>query len=112
MIWCQPISAISAEFNAASFCRRESSLGSRGDHFPLMLGNGREDMEGQAGRMRVIYSDELDAGIHEHGDEGQISREAIEFRDDQPRLALAAETQRALWVQGYHEAQGGFPGFF
>ena len=53
MSWCQPISAIAAETNAAGFCRRERGLGSCGDHFALMLGNGRENMQRQAGRMRV-----------------------------------------------------------
>ena len=96
MSWCQPISAIAAETNAAGFCRRERGLGSCGDHFALMLGNGRENMQRQAGRMRVVNGDELDTGIHQRGNEGQISREAIQLGDDQPRLALAAESQRTL----------------
>ena len=90
------IRAIAAKANAASFCGLQRSLGPRRDHFPLMLGNGRENMQGQPGRMRVVHGDELDAGIHQRGNEGQISREAIQLGDDQPRLALAAEGQRSL----------------
>jgi hypothetical protein len=50
----QPIGAIAAETNAASLCCLQCSLRSRGNHFPLMLGNGRKDMQGQARGMRII----------------------------------------------------------
>ena len=80
MSWRQPISAISAELNAAGLCRRESSLGSCSDHLSFVLGNRCENMQRQACRMRAVDGDELDAGIHQRGDEGQISREAINAR--------------------------------
>jgi hypothetical protein len=61
-----------------------------------MLGNGSEDMQRQPRRVRIVDGDELDAGVHQRGDERQIAREAIELGDAQTRLALAAESESPL----------------
>ena len=43
------------------------------NHFTLVLGNGRENVKRQACSVRVVYRDELHAGIHQGRDERQIS---------------------------------------
>ena len=60
----KPISAISSEPNSARFGSLQRCFGSLRNHLPLMFGDGRENMQGQAGRMRVIHSNKFDARIH------------------------------------------------
>ena len=61
-----------------------------------MFGDGRENMQGQAGRMRVIHSNKFDARIHQCRNERQIARETIKLGYDQLGLSFAAEGQRPL----------------
>jgi hypothetical protein len=43
------------------------------DHNPLVLRDGREDVQRQPVGVRVVDGDELDAGVHQGGDEGEIA---------------------------------------
>ena len=61
-----------------------------------MLGNGGEDMDGQAGRMRIVDGDELNPRIHQRGDECQIARQAIQLRDHKSCLVAATGLKRPL----------------
>ena len=43
----------------------QRGLGAIRDHFSLMLGDGGQDVQLEAGRMRIVHRDELNAGIHQ-----------------------------------------------
>jgi hypothetical protein len=53
-----------------------------------MLGDGGENMQGQAGGMRYQRR-QLRRRNHQRGDKRQIAREAVQLGDDQSGLALA-----------------------
>ena len=67
--------------------------------FPLMLGDGGQDVNGQLVGVRVIDRYELDAGVHQRRDESKISGKPVELGDDQSGLVLAAGLQRPRQVR-------------
>jgi hypothetical protein len=67
----------------------------RRDHFALVLGDGRQDVDRQARRMRVVAGDEIDARLHQRRNELDVAREAVELGDDQGRMAQPARGD--LW---------------
>ena len=63
------------------------------NHFSLVLRHSRQNMHSKLVCVRVIDSDELDAGVHERGDEGEIARQPVKLGDD--RLGLVCFLQAA-----------------
>jgi hypothetical protein len=55
-----------------------------------VLGDGRKDVQCEPRGVRVIDGDELDAWVHQRGDESQVAREPVELRDDELGLQLLA----------------------
>ena len=51
----------------------ERGLDALRDHNPLVLRDGRENAQRQPVGVRVVDGDELDAGVHQGGDEGEIA---------------------------------------
>ena len=64
----QDIQRRSAEAHAAGFCGLQRSFRAGSDHFPLVLGNGRHDVQREARGMRVVACDEFDARVHHRRD--------------------------------------------
>src|SRR5262249_31102281 len=64
------------------------------DGLALVFGDGGQDVDGEFVGVRVVGCDELDAGIHQRGDEGKIAGQAVEFGNDQFGLLLPAGRQR------------------
>ena len=62
---------------------RQRGLGAGRDHFPLVLGDGGEDVQGQLVGGGHVDRGELDTGLHQVGDEGDIARQAVELGDHQ-----------------------------
>jgi hypothetical protein len=56
-----------------------ASLAALRDHFSLVLRHGREDVHRQLVGMRIIERHELDAAVHQRGDERQIAAQPIEL---------------------------------
>jgi len=48
-----------------------------------MLGDGCQDMDGEPVRLREIDGRELDARLHQAGDEVNVAREPVELGDDE-----------------------------
>jgi hypothetical protein len=74
--------------------RREGRLGALGNRFALMLGHRRQDMQRQLVGVRIIDRNELNAGIHERCDKGQVSGQPIQLGNDQLGFVLAAGLER------------------
>jgi hypothetical protein len=55
-----------------------------------MLGDGRQNVNRQLVRVRVIDGDKLHARVHERRDECQIAGETIELGDHEPGAMLSA----------------------
>jgi hypothetical protein len=53
---------------------RQRGLGAGRDHFPLVLGDGGEDVQGQLVGGGHVDRGELDTGFHQVGDEGDVAR--------------------------------------
>ncbi len=60
-----------------------------------MLGHGRQDMQRQPGRIRIVARDEVDPTLHEVGDKGEVAAQSIEARDDQRRAPPPRHIERA-----------------
>jgi hypothetical protein len=45
-------------------------------------------------RVQVIHGGELNARLHQRGNEREIAGQSVEFGDNQPRLVLLASRQR------------------
>ena len=63
-----------AQYGSASFGSRQGVLGALGNHFPLVLSHGRENVNGELVGVRIIDRNEFGASLHQRGDEGQITR--------------------------------------
>jgi hypothetical protein len=55
-----------------------------------MLGNGSQDMDGETVRFGHVHGHKIHAAFHEVGDEGAVTRQAVEARNPQRRLLLPA----------------------
>jgi hypothetical protein len=75
------IAAITSKSPASGLGCCQSSFSPGGDHLPLMLSHGGEDVDGKPVRLREIHRDEIDPALHQVGDEGDISGEAIQLGD-------------------------------
>ena len=87
--------------------RRKGRLGALGNGFSLMFGHRRQNVQRQLVRMRVIDRNELDTGVHERCDKGQVSRQPIQLGNDQLGLLLSAG------INGFSQFRTvrAFPGF-
>jgi hypothetical protein len=92
-----------AQLRSPRLSGRQSRPGVFRDRLALMLGNGRQDVNGQLIGVGVVHRDELDAGVHEGCYEGEVSREAIKLGDDQPGFVLAASVDSfgLTWSTGF-----------
>ena len=59
-----------------------------------MFGNSRQNVDGELVGVRVIDGHELDAGIHQGRNEGQISGQPIKLGDHQLGFVLTARLKR------------------
>jgi hypothetical protein len=73
---------------------RQRGLGAGRDHFPLVLGDGGEDVQGQLVGGGHVDRGELDAGFHQVGDEGDVARQAVELGDHQHGPLPPAQLER------------------
>jgi hypothetical protein len=73
---------------------RQRGLGAGRDHFPLVLGDGGEDVQGQLVGGGHVDRGELDAGFHQVGDEGDVARQAVELGDHQHGPLPPAQFER------------------
>ncbi len=64
---------IATQPHSTGFCSLQSSLCADGDHFTLVLGDSREDVQGQTSGMGIIAGNKLDARVHHRGDEGHVT---------------------------------------
>ena len=85
--------ARTAELDAAALGSREGSLGALADRFTFVLRDGGQDVDGELVGVRVIDGDELDAAVHQRGDEGEVAGQPVELGDDELGLVLAAGGQ-------------------
>jgi hypothetical protein len=51
---------VAAELDAASLGRGQGRLGALGNHFGFVLGDRRQDVDGEPVRLRKVHSDEID----------------------------------------------------
>lgn len=56
-----------------------------------MLGNGGENVDGEAGRFGHIDGDEINIAFHQAGNEMDVAGEAVELSDDEFCFLLAAK---------------------
>jgi hypothetical protein len=75
--------AIAAKLPAASLRRLQGRLDMLGNHLGFVLGNGREDMDGEPVRGRKVHRDEIDTGFHEVRNEGDVPGEPVQLGDNQ-----------------------------
>ena len=59
-----------------------------------MLGDGGQNVDGEARVVRIIAADEIDLGLHQVRHEGEVAREAVELGNQQDRTGSAAGCQR------------------
>ena len=85
-----------AQTRAACFRLGERGLCALRNHLALMLGDGREDVNGQSVRGRHIDGHEVDAAFHQIRDEGDVAGQPVEPGDNQRGAVLAALVERGL----------------
>ena len=83
---------LSAVMPIRSPCRRDpmprrwprflAAPGALADHFPLVLSYGGENVDRQLVGMGDINGNKFDAAFHKHGNEGQVTGQAVELGDD------------------------------
>jgi hypothetical protein len=56
----------------------------------LVLRDRGQNVNRQLVGVGIVDGDKFDAGLHQSRDEREVAREAIELRNDKPRLVLAA----------------------
>jgi hypothetical protein len=69
-------------------------LGPLGNHLALVLRHGGENVDGELVGVRVVAGDEIDASVHERGEEGDVAREPVQLSDDQLGALAFALRQR------------------
>jgi hypothetical protein len=66
-----------------------------------MLGKGRQQMNHELIRVRIVRCDEVDAALHQPGNEMDASGEAVEFRNNQRCLGLLGGSNGSReWLSG------------
>jgi hypothetical protein len=75
---------------------RQRGAGALRNRLALVLGDCRQDVDGQLVGMRLIDRDKLDLAVHQRGDERNVAREAVKLGDDQLGLVPAAGGDRPL----------------
>ena len=65
----------------------------------FILGDRRENMDGEPIGVREVHGDKFEPALHEAGDHFDIAGEPIKPRDDQDRACDAAEVQRLSQVR-------------
>ena len=75
------------------FCLGKSCPSSLADHFPLVLGDGGQDVQGQLVGIGHVDGGELDAALHQVGDEGDVARQPVELGDHQHGPPLPAQVE-------------------
>jgi hypothetical protein len=53
------------------------------DRFPLVLGHGGQNVNGELVGVRVIHRHELNAAFHERGIESEVARKPVELGDNE-----------------------------
>ena len=84
-----------AEPHAPRFRGLEGGLGAGGDHLPLMLRDGRQDVQGEAGCLGHVYGEEVHTALHEVRNEGDVARETVESGNQEHRPFPPAEIEGA-----------------
>jgi len=89
-----------AELLAACFRDGEGILGTGANGFALMLGNGGKNVQGQSVRVGHVACYKIHAAIHQVGNKGDVTRQTVEFGDDQAGAFLPAEGEGLgdLWA--------------
>ena len=64
-------------------------------HLPFVLGDGRQDVNGQPVGLGHVTGDEIDAALHQVGDEGHVAGQPIQAGDQQNGAALTALVERS-----------------
>jgi hypothetical protein len=82
-----------AQLRSASLGGRQGRLGPLRNGFPLVLGNGGEDVDRELVREGHVGGDELHARLHQLRGEGDVAGEPVELGDDQlgPELLAGGE---------------------
>jgi hypothetical protein len=79
-----------AQYLATGFSGLQGRFGSLGYHFPLVLRDGRQNVNCELICMRVVRSQKFDARIDQGGDEGQIAGKPVQLGNDKFGLLLPA----------------------
>lgn len=82
------MASVSAQFDAACFCGSKSRFGAFTDPASFILGDGREDVQGQPIGLWVVTSDEINPAVHEFRNEGHIAGETVQFRNHEGGAGL------------------------
>jgi hypothetical protein len=86
--------AVAAEFDAASARCGQCGFGPLGYHLGLVLGDGREDANCQAVRLRKVDGHEIDLALHKAADEMHIASKPIELGNDELCTVEPARRER------------------
>lgn len=70
-----------AKLYSAGFGGLQCGPGPLGDTLPLILSHGREDMDGQLVRVRVVYTHERNAGFHDIDQKRGVATKAVKLGD-------------------------------
>jgi hypothetical protein len=62
-----------SQFNPTALGRCQSFLGSVGNHIPLMLGHGHQNMNQERGGVWIVSRDEIHLGILKGGNEVDVT---------------------------------------
>ena len=93
------VAPVAAEPGAAGLGCSERRLGSLADHLALVLGHGRQDVQGQPVGGRHVDCDKLDAALHQAGDERDVAGQPVELGDHQDGALPAAQLQRSAQLR-------------
>ena len=85
--------AVTAELHAAPFGASKRGLRALAYRQRFVLGDGRQDVDREAVRLREVDGVKLDACFHQVRDEGHVARQAIQLGDDQGRAVQATQLQ-------------------
>ena len=83
--------APAAKLRSARLCGCEGCFGSLRNGLSFLLRNGGQDVDHEPIRLGHIDSHELNAGLHEVRDKGDVAGETIQLGDHQRSVMLAAE---------------------
>lgn len=75
-----------AQAHAACLSSRQGVARAFADRSGLLLGDGGHDVQEKTVGLGHVAGSELDAALHEVGDEGDVARQPVELRDHQRRM--------------------------